>query len=228
MHHPEPARSPRRRVVNRRLSRPKPLPDAKATAVNDAFVGRLLHAAAATTARFVRDRLPGSPIDWLQKPRRLFDYRSAIDACETEEGLRRTLVVHNLGLDLDTDPAWIAGIPAWIATDRPAPAGIADGSSRERQLYTASIVSETTDLQIQIFCARFARSEEEFRALLRIQFGSLMEGEATVRIGFDESEPLACALLSEAIADELVHLINAARTSQDENFEIIIEQRFST
>src|SRR3546814_12180092 len=57
---------------------------------------------------------------------------------------------------------------------------------------------------IHVFGAMIARSASEVRFRIRQRFGPLLEDQAIVRLGFDWSEPLACAMVSQAMAHLLM------------------------
>ena len=72
-----------------------------------------------------------------------------------------------------------------------------------------------------------AQSPQEVRARLRQRYGSLIEDEAQVRLGFDWSEPLACAMVSEAMAHVLTIAAAEPASSLARGLDFQVEQRFS-
>ncbi len=64
---------------------------------------RLALVACETGARFERDGVRHDPMAWMLAPRRLFDGRTAIEACLELEGCNRAVVLHGLALGLDAD-----------------------------------------------------------------------------------------------------------------------------
>lgn len=198
---------------------------------------RLMHVAAETGARFARDRTDAEPIEWLLSPQRHLDDRAAIDACTELEGFRRVVLFHGLALGPDTEPSHIAGIPAedFISpavqrclaevppSNRPRIRAWPDGP---RALYTSSICSELDGSNVQIYCAMIARSAGEVRARLRRRFGRLFEDQAKVMLGFDASEPLACALVSDAMADLLSFAAHDPTSELARGLDFQVEQRF--
>ncbi|MEG8027677.1 hypothetical protein [Sphingomonas aerolata] len=64
---------------------------------------RLALVACETGARFERDGVRHDPMAWMLAPRRLFDGRTAIEACLELEGCNRAIVLHGLALGLDAD-----------------------------------------------------------------------------------------------------------------------------
>jgi hypothetical protein len=96
----------------------------------------------------------------------------------------------------------------------------------ERALYCASISSYVDETHIQVFSAMIARSPFEVRLRLRRRFGSLLESEAKVTLGFDCSEPLACALVSDAMADILTIAAEDPNSAFADGLDFQVEQRF--
>ncbi|QDP19061.1 hypothetical protein [Sphingomonas xanthus] len=199
---------------------------------------RLMHVAAETGARFIRERIDHDPLDWLLTRRKLFDERSAVEVCGRPEGFRRAVVLHGLSLGLDTAPTHVARIPAHeflshtamrhLQSERPPRSREADPwEAGPMALYSCSISAELPDGHIQVFGAMIARSPNEVRQRLRQRYGPLLEDQALVRIGFDWSEPLASAMVSEAMA----HVLRIAAAEPTSPFahglDFQVEQRFA-
>src|SRR3546814_19379742 len=73
-----------------------------------------------------------------------------------------------------------------------------------------------------------ARSASEVRFRIRQRFGPLLEDQAIVRLGFDWSEPLACAMVSQAMAHLLMLAAEDPTSSLAEGLDFHIEQRFAS
>src|SRR3546814_20597309 len=73
-----------------------------------------------------------------------------------------------------------------------------------------------------------ARSASEVRFRIRQRFGPLLEDQAIVRLGFDWSEPLACAMVSQAMAHLLLLAAEDPTSSLAEGLYFHIEQRFAS
>lgn len=199
---------------------------------------RLVCVAAETGARFVRERIEVDPMHWLLAPHRMFDDQAAIDACSEPEGFRRAIALHGLSLGLDAAPESLADIPAQEFLGSlhglglpEFPPGVGRGpewwEGAPSSLYSCSISSELDDCHVQIFCAMIARGSVEVRRRLRHRYGPLLESEAKVRLGFDWSEPLACALVSGAMADLLSLAADEPTSSLAEGLDFQVEQRFA-
>ena len=80
---------------------------------------------------------------------------------------------------------------------------------------------------IQVFSAMIARSTREVRRRLKIRFGPFLEDHAKVKLGFDPSEPIACALVSDATA-QILSLVDSDPTGElAAGFDFVVEQRFA-
>ena len=198
---------------------------------------RLLHVAAETGARFVRDRIDLEPLDWLLAGRHLFDGRNAVDACSGVEGFRRAIVLHGLSLGLDASPQAVSRIPAHAFLSEmaahltpglpPRHGEPEDWKSEPLALYTSTISAELHDGHVQIFGAMIARTPLDVRRRLRQRYGPLLEDQAVVRLGFDWSEPLACAMVSEAMAHVLKLAAEHPASALANGLDFHVEQRFS-
>src|SRR3546814_20722765 len=73
-----------------------------------------------------------------------------------------------------------------------------------------------------------ARSASEVRFRIRQRFGPLLEDQAIVRLGFDWSEPLACAMVSQAMAPLLMLAAEDPTSSLADGLDFHIEQRFAS
>jgi hypothetical protein len=95
-------------------------------------------------------------------------------------------------------------------------------------LYTCSISAELDSEHVQIFCAMLAHSPAEVRFRIRQRYGPLLEDEARVTLGFDWSEPLACAMVSEAMAHVLELAADDPSSPIASGLDFHVEQRFSS
>jgi len=200
---------------------------------------RLMHVAAETGARFVREGIDLDPLDWLLTGRELFDQRNAVEACGGSEGFRRAIVLHGLSLGLDTSPGHLARIPAREFLSDAAAIHLKSGRPSKDQdpdpweagplaLYTCSISADLHDGQIQVFGAMIARDPLEVRRRLKRRYGPLLEDQALVRLGFDWSEPLACAMVSGAMANVLGLAAESPRSALADGLDFYVEQRFAS
>lgn len=203
----------------------------------DLPIVRLLHVAAETGARFARERIGIDPLDWLLSRKQIFEGRSAAESCQHAEGFRRATVLHGLSLGLDVAPHVVMGIPAHEFLNAPTRfrlfPGLPDRSDGTESrpggrvaLYTCSISAELGTQQVQVFCAMIARSRGEVRDRIRQRYGPLLGDEARVRIGFDWSEPLACAMVSDAMAHVLSVVAADPHSSFAHGLDFQVEQRF--
>jgi len=192
---------------------------------------RLAQVAAAVGARFVQERIAGSAMDWLRSPKKMFGGRIPIEACQEREGFLRAMLLHKFGLGGDVEPGLIDSLPRddccpigeW-RRDRVLDEDMADEGGPA--LFTYSIVTESEAAQVQIFGAMTARTSVEVRNRLRERFGPRFGDEGVVRLGFDWSEPLACALVSDAMGDLLLLVEEAPNSTLAQGLDFQVEQRF--
>lgn len=71
-----------------------------------------------------------------------------------------------------------------------------------------------------------ASGQGEVRSRLRQRYGPLLEDEAIVRTGFDWSEPLACAMVSDAMAHVLEIASEEPESPMAAGLDFQVEQRF--
>ena len=197
---------------------------------------RLLYVAAETGARFVRERINVDPLDWLFAEREIFDGRTAVATCHKAEEFRRATILHGLSLGLDVAPYVVEGIPAHEFLSNSARARLFSGPQASDKiqvwpggrlsLFTCTISYELPNEHVQIFSGMIAHDEREVRTRLRQRYGALLEEEAQVRIGFDWSEPLACAMVSDAMAHVLTIAAADPTSSFARGLDFQVEQRF--
>jgi hypothetical protein len=198
---------------------------------------RLMYVAAEVSAHFLQGRISVEPIEWFTTPKHLFGGSSALSACQTGEGVRRALALHGLNLGMDAAPEIVAGIPleafvseaAWphlMPGRRSRPKVDVEDESGEPALFTATISAEHLHEDVQIFCAMIAMGPPEVRRRLRRRHGVLLEEQATVRLGFDGSEPLACSMVSGAMAQLLILAEAAPHSPLAAGLDFYVEQRF--
>jgi hypothetical protein len=200
------------------------------------YARRVANVAAETGARFARERIDLPPLIWLSTPKQMLGGRTPLDACRTSEGADRILLMHGLSLGLDATPGALDALVARGVLDDEnesgwPPYGGSDDDEDEElplpALYTASVVHADERGAIYILAAMVARGVGEVRRRLRFRWGALLEDAAVVRLGFDWSEPLACAMVSDAMADTLT-LVAADPTSPiARGLDFQVEQRFT-
>lgn len=199
---------------------------------------RLLYVAAETGARFVREQINTEPLAWLLASRDLFNGGNALTACRSKEGFRRAAVLHGLSLGLDAPPASLQGIPHTEFLTPTVRSFLGEGRSNSEsdwtleprdvaRLFTTSVSVEVGRDHVHLFCAMLAQNSDEVRARLRRRHGPMVEDQARIRQGFDWSEPIACAMVSDAMG-ELLMLVDADPGPWLlEGLDFQVEQRFT-
>jgi hypothetical protein len=100
-------------------------------------------------------------------------------------------------------------------------------SEAPAQLYTATIVHEDEQAAIYVYAAMIAKSAAEMRRRLRARVGGFLEDAAVVKLGFDWSEPIACAMVSAAMADVLTLAAEDPNSSIALGLDFQVDQRFA-
>ena len=73
-------------------------------AVRRVALVRIACVAAETGARMQRDGLAEDPVDWMVTPLELFGGLPPIEACMEKDACSKAILLHGLGLGLETDP----------------------------------------------------------------------------------------------------------------------------
>ena len=68
----------------------------------------------------------------------------------------------------------------------------------EPSLFTASVLGRSDAKEVHTFAAVIAVDEEDARTQMAVKLGSKLMSEASIRLGFDPSEPIAQSLLTDA------------------------------
>lgn len=193
---------------------------------------RLAHLAATTGARFVRERIDEDPMRWLNRKLRLFGGSSALECGGDPKNFRRAMLLHELSLGLDADPDLFDFIPDFSEfdnetnfLDRPRSTWRKEA---ERQLFSATICVDVDAGQIQIFHAGIAFDQAQFERRVRIRYGNFFADHAKICTGFDWSEPLANALVSNAIGSVLEIVSADPHCPLAVGLDVEIQHRFET
>lgn len=95
-------------------------------------------------------------------------------------------------------------------------------------LYTATISGESGGLLVQAFAALVTGDPSILEFTLGCRFGSCLASAATIRKGFDASDPLVESLVS-ATMSHLLELVALDPSSPlAEGLELVVEQRFAS
>lgn len=207
---------------------------------------RVALVAAETAGRFQRDAVPHDPMSWMLAPRSLFGGSPAIEACLDRDACLRGVLLHGLSLGLDADPAAIdaladeEGDGLDCADDPPSDTMTVDMGFDDRRsnvlpfagtecggirLFTATVVATEGRETVQAFHASLATGAAEVVERLRERLGGLADG-AVVVDGFDPSEPLVAALVSDAICESLGICLADPASPIAAGLDLNIEQRF--
>lgn len=191
-------------------------------------ISRLITVAAQTGIRFHRAS-DQDPVAWMYQTHALFSGRSALDACRERLHYHRAMISHGLALSAQTTPEQVDGllcpVREGLPWDRVLGSTASSGEMPQRFLYTVSISDRLDEGSTMMFLAFVAEGEGAVMADVSDRFGERIASQAVVRCGFDPSEPVAVALVSEAIAETLHLVADAPDSSLANGFEIHLEAR---
>lgn len=207
---------------------------------------RVAVAAARTGARYERDGLEGDPVAWMLAPRNVFDGETALDACVDLAPLRRCIALHAPSADrgLDADPEEMDEILGELVREevsasdgrrrrgssRPGSSPFFSPESMPRsasgpQLFSCSLMRYEPGARVMTFVAGVAPDERDFRRRLFERFGAMAALTPDVRIGFDQYDPVAVALVSERVTDWLTVVAAEPGRSGFGGFDVVVEHR---
>ncbi|WP_169795039.1 hypothetical protein [Novosphingobium barchaimii] len=190
-------------------------------------LARLISVAAETGQRFSYSRRM-DPVEWMYARQPLFSERSAIDACQDRPDYQRAIIAHGLCLSAMTKPGQIDAL--LLGSPASDPIGTIGPRNREARqslrLFTVSITEATDSGRCMIFLAILARNEDAVALDVRGRFGDITAGNALVREGFDPSEPVAAALVSEPMGATLLLIADDPTSELAEGLDVQIESRF--
>lgn len=186
-------------------------------------IGRVALVATEAAPRFQREGVTHDAMSWMFAPRELFDGACAIDACLDCDACLRDVLVHGLSLGLDASPETIDALTAEDGDEE-----IVARSSSESgglRLFTAMVVADDGFETVHAFHASFATEPAEVAGQLYNRMGAAM-ADARIVAGFDPSDPLAMALVSNAVADLLSIVALEPSSDLAAGLDVNIEQRF--
>lgn len=209
---------------------------------------RVALVATEVAGRFQREGVVHDAMAWMLAPRALFGGAAAVEACVARDACLRSVLLHGLSLGMDAEPDDIdalvaedveAGGDAGTGATKPATARGIDGPCHdnvlpfrptreaEPRLFTATVVSHDGFETVQAFHASLAAEEAEIAGRLYCRIGAA-SADARIVEGFDPSDPLVAALVSEAICDTLSIIASQPGSSIAVGLDLNIEQRFQT
>lgn len=205
-------------------------------------ISRVALVAVEAAGRFQREAVPHDPMTWMLAPLALFNGSNALEACLNRDACLRGILIHGLSIGLDADPMTIdalafdedddgAAIDRDASNDAEAEGGrsnvlrfpAADGG--ELRLFTATVVANDGVETVQAFHASLAADEAEVAGRLYCRIGAA-SADARIVEGFDPTDPLVAALVSEAISDTLSIVAATPASPIAAGLDLNIEQRF--
>ncbi len=196
---------------------------------------RLALAATEVAARFTREQVDPDPMAWMLAPRRLFDGRTALEACLEREGCMRAVLLHGLSMGMDAEPMEVDDLLTEEADDfdeeddgrSSCEASRIAAVGTGRRLWTASLAVGSAAGTVHAFDAVMATDRAEAERLLRSRRGPAMSGDIELREGFDPGNPLVGALVSPAIADMLLQVAVDPSSPLADGLSVSILQSFA-
>ena len=197
---------------------------------------RVALVAAEAAGRFQREAVRHDAMTWMLAPRILFNGAPAIEACLRRDDCLRGVLIHGLSLGLDADPALINALASDDDDDLMERETVAGGrganvlsfpgaSDDELRLFTATVVAHHGDETIQAFHASLATDKSKIVERLHCRMGGASAG-ARIFEGFDPTDPLVAALVSDAISDTLLMIADQPASPIAAGLDLNIEQRF--
>lgn len=205
-------------------------------------IARIALVATEAAGRFQREAVPHDPMTWMLAPLALFSGASALEACLGRDACLRGILIHGLSLGLDADPMTIDALTADDGIDDAA-AGVdgeqgadtggyrsnvlsfPDADAGKLQLFTATVVAYDGFETVQAFHASLATEEAEIAGRLFCRIGGAA-ADARIRKGFDATDPLVAALVSDVMCDTLALIAADPASPIAAGLDVNIEQRF--
>lgn len=196
-------------------------------ATTDRRINRLVAVAAEAGAQYATAISESDPLLWMYSPSNLFEGEAPFSACIKLEHFRSAIAHQSLAAD--------DSLHADYSTEAVLERSESDGerrrahrrsSARSRRLYTATVVSTVGTQCTHSFHAIVADDFDEVADRLRQRCGTAIARKAIIRPGFDPSDPLAVALVSDAVADMLLLIDAEPASSLADGLEVQIETRF--
>lgn len=197
---------------------------------------RLSIAATDVGARFTREGLRHDPAAWMIAPRMLFGGRAAIDACQELEHFHRAIVMHGVGMGVDARPEDVDAL--LVDRGRDDAAGVTDVPERGHDagargvrsprcnLFTAWVDFDRPDGRLFAFCAVVTDRAADLVDRVVGRYGADAAAQARYATGFNHSEPLATAMVSDAMADTLALAAADPDSPLARGLDVVVEQRF--
>lgn len=203
---------------------------------------RLALVASETASRFVREGVTIDPMAWMLAPRRLFEGRTALDACLDRDECLRAVLLHGLSVGMDAAPIEIDELVADDVddadalerrTDRhgmvghtPSAEAMPAQDCGGRRLWTSCIVSSSENCSMHVFDALIASDRTEVEDRLRARHRLTGLEDLDIVDGFDASRLSGQWLLSSAMKEMLEQLARDPSSSLLGELWISVQARF--
>lgn len=187
---------------------------------------RIVMLAAQTGGRFQRLGITQDPVTWMLAPRRVLDRLAPIDAAQDCELFARGVMFNAVSTELDGDPEvyrdLTGGEVVRYSPVRPCAASEAGREEGGLALFTCCV--DFRDRSQQAVWAMMAADEEEVRDRALQRFGEDAWDAIEVYRGFEESHPLADALVTDGVLEMLCRAALAPERA-GADFEVFLDMR---
>jgi hypothetical protein len=191
-------------------------PDDDCQLLSDRQLARVVFVAAETGHRFGREGRSADPAAWMYAPRRLFAGEAPVAACTTQHGFVAAMLLHGVWPELDAEPAAIEDL---LIGDE----DLGEPLPQAPQLFTALVSTESSAGSRFAFYAVAACDEYEARNRLSNRIGIEVAELASLRPGFDATDPIGRFLLPEAVHHSLGRACSRAIVPAD--LELLVDYR---
>lgn len=209
-------------------------------------IARVALVATAVASHLKSAGIDQEPMAWMLSPRSLFGGAAAIDACLRRADCVRGVLLHTLALGVDADPQFVDALIAddvdgaaeLLEAASPTARAASEGrarrdnviafrppSSDRLRLFTATVVANDGFETVQAFHASLAADEAEVSGRLYCRIGAAA-ADARIVEGFDPTDALVGALVSEVMCDTLAIIAAQPSSPIAAGLDVNIEQRF--
>lgn len=222
------------------LARPRPFESDLGTdemlTMSVRAMDRLIVLAIETGVRFERQDIDGDPVAWMYAPRSLFGGEAAVDACRGQVAFVQAMELHSSGRHLDCLPDSVRSQGDLYARQdflispgegRTCHAAKSKAAPRQRHLFTTTLVDLDGETTLHVFHATMAPNASAVQSLLSARYGFRLASLARTRRGFDPSDPIVVALVSEAVSDTLEQVASDPSNPLGDGLDIQFEARFA-
>ncbi|UYY58012.1 hypothetical protein [Sphingomonas sp. S2-65] len=185
---------------------------------------RIVMLAAQTGKRFQRLGFTHDPVTWMLAPRRVFDRLAPIEAAQDHELFARGVMFNAVSTELDGDPEVYRDLTGSEVVGSPTVCRPATVEAKGPGLGLFTCCVDFHDGSQQAIWATMAVNEEEVRGRALRRFGEDAWDAIEVYSGFEESHPLADALVTDGVLETLCRAAQYPERVRAD-FEVFLDMR---